>query len=111
MSEHPAVPLEALFDEDGSCPNENAGFDVRQVLNTAKVILGRDVMTGREFILFGRETVERVASGQEPEGAELLVVSLDDDERSNDLQRILALVEAIKGHHDYRRASDEPRTP
>lgn len=104
MTEHPAVPIEALFDEDGSCPNESAGFDVRQVLNTAKVILGRDVMTGREFILFGRDTVERVASGQEPEGAELLVISLDDDERSNDLERIIGLVETIKGRHDYRKA-------
>jgi len=107
MNEHPAVSIEALFDVDGSCPNESAGFDVRRVLNTAKVILGRDVMTGREFILFGRDTVERVASGEEPEGAELLVVALDDDERSNDLQRILALVETIKGRHDYRRAGNK----
>jgi hypothetical protein len=102
MSQHQAIPIEALFDTDGSCPNESAGFDVRHVLNSAKVIVGRDVMSGREFILFGRDTVERVAQGEEPEGAELLVVALDDDEKSNDLQRIIALVETIKGRHDYR---------
>jgi len=102
MTDHQAIPIEALFDVDGSCPNESAGFDVRGVLNTAKVIIGRDVMSGREFILFGRDVIERVATGQEPEGAEMLVVALDDDGRSDDLKRIITLVETIKGRHDYR---------
>jgi hypothetical protein len=104
-----AIPIDALFDLDGSGLNESAGIDVRGALEAAQVILGHDVMTGREFILFGRETVERIARGDEPEGAATLRVALDHDPRGGDIERITALVAAIKGRHDYR-PFDEPRS-
>jgi hypothetical protein len=102
MSDIEAIPINALFDASGSRPNEAAHFDVRQTLQAADVIVGRDVMTGDEFILYGRDTVQRIARGEEPEGAGVIVISLDQDGKSDDLERIIMLVEGIKGRHDYK---------
>lgn len=96
------IPIDALFDLDGAGLNESADIDVRGALEAAQVILGHDVMTGHEFILFGRQTVERIARGIEPEGAVTLRVALDHDPASGDIARITALVAAIKGRHDYQ---------
>src|SRR5579864_2249585 len=105
MSDIEAIPINALFDVTGSRPNEHADFDVRKTLRAADVIVGRDVMTGHEFILYGRDAVERIAaSGDDSEDAGVIVISLDQD--SDDLERIIALVKTIKGRHDYRALSD-----
>lgn len=104
MNPPDAVPINAFFDSTGTRPNDSADFDVRQTLLDAEVILGRDVMSGDEFILFGRETVLRIASGSEPEGARTLRIELDRGDLANgseDLARAIALVEAVKGSHDY----------
>jgi hypothetical protein len=104
MPDSDAVPINAFFDSTGTRPNSDADFDIRQILLDAEVILGRDVMSADEFILFGRETVLRIASGSEPEGARTLRIELDRGdlaEGSEDLARAIALVEAIKGSHDY----------
>ncbi|HEY3965446.1 MAG TPA: hypothetical protein VGM05_12900 [Planctomycetaceae bacterium] len=104
MPDPDAVPINAFFDSTGTRPNESADFDVQQTLLDAEVILGRDVMSGDEFILFGRDAVLRIASGHEPEGARTLRIELDRGdlaEGSEDLARALALVEAVKGSHDY----------
>jgi hypothetical protein len=108
MSDLDAIPIDALFDLSGEGLNESAGIDVRGALEAAKVILGRDVMTGHEFILFGRETIERIASGAEPAGAVTLRVALDHDPRSGDIGRITTLIAAVKGRHEYR-SFDAPR--
>jgi hypothetical protein len=102
MSDIEAIPIEALFDASGARPNEAGHFDVRKTLQAADVIIGRDVMTGHEFILFGRDTVERIASGDEPDGAGVIVIALDRDAKSDDLERIVMLVEGLKGRHDYK---------
>jgi hypothetical protein len=105
MSDIEAIPINALFDLEGARPNEHAHFDVRKTLKAADVILGRDVMTGHEFILYGRDAVERIAaSADDSEDAGVIVISLDQE--SDDLNRIIALVELIKGRHDYRPLSD-----
>jgi hypothetical protein len=111
MPDSDAVPINAFFDSTGTRPNDSAHFDIRQTLLDAEVILGRDVMSGDEFILFGRETVLRIASGSEPEGARTLRIELDRGdlaEGSEDLARAIALVEAVKGSHDYVSAVQAP---
>lgn len=97
-----SIPINALFDLSGTKPNEAAGFDVRQTLDEAEVILARDVMSGDEFILFGRDVIRQIASGDRPEGAPTLMVELDRGPGSDDLERILGLIESFKGRHDYR---------
>jgi hypothetical protein len=105
MSDIEAIPIDALFDLTGSRPNTDANFDVRKTLRAADVIVGRDVMTGHEFILYGRDAVERIsASGDDSEDAGVIVISLDHE--SDDLQRIIAVVKMVKGRHDYRAISD-----
>lgn len=100
MSDLPGVPINALFDSTGMKPNEDAGFDVRRTLNQADVIIGRDVMSRNEFILFGREMVKRVAGGDAE--AAVLCIELDQGAGSDDLEKICTLIDAIKGRCDYR---------
>ncbi|HTI50559.1 MAG TPA: hypothetical protein VL475_06400 [Planctomycetaceae bacterium] len=102
MSDLEAIPIDALFDLSGTGPNESAGIDVRGVLEAAEVIIGRDVMSGREFILYGREKIQRIAEGTEPAGAVTLCIALDQDPGSGDIDRLTMLVAAVKGRHDYR---------
>jgi hypothetical protein len=40
--------------------------DPRQALHDVEVILGQDVMSGREFLVFGSETLEKVVQGGKP---------------------------------------------
>ena len=102
MSEIPGVPIDALFDVSGVGPNRHGDFDAREALNAASIIIGRDVMTRDEFILYGRETIERLARGEDVESSETLCVELDQGADSEDLERIIVLIETIKGQHDYR---------
>ena len=101
MSEIPGVPIDAFFDVSGTGPNRDRDFDARAALNGASIILGRDVMTRDEFILYGREIIERLARGEDVEESETLCVELDQGADSEDLERILVLIEKIKGRHDY----------
>lgn len=101
MSDLNPIPINALFDSTDTGPNEAAGFDVLQTLREAEVIVGRDVMTGNEFILFGRTAIQQIASGSAPEGVPVLCIALDQGPESDDLDRITGLISAIKGRHDY----------
>jgi hypothetical protein len=56
----PAIPIDALFDSAGIGPN--ALTDARQAICRADVIIGRDVTSGVEFVVYGRATIERTAS-------------------------------------------------
>jgi hypothetical protein len=107
MSDIEAIPINALFDSTGRRPNKYAAFNVRKTLQAADVIIGRDVMTGREFILYGRDAVERIAGTRDDsENADVIAISLDRDPKSDDLERIIALVKIVKGRHDYRAIGD-----
>lgn len=110
MSDLEAIPLNAFFDSTDTRPNEDADFDIRQTLAEAEVIIGRDVMTGNEFILYGRDTIQRVANNLEEEGAPVLCIALDQGAESDDLERVIVLISAVKGRHDYIAFGDtEPR--
>src|SRR5579871_1017249 len=93
----PVIPIEALFDETGTGPNKSA--DHRQALVAATVILGVDGKTRNEFLLFGRETLEGIARTGKAEF--LPVIRIELDQRSGELEKIIALVRMVKGHDDY----------
>jgi hypothetical protein len=101
MSNLEAIPINAFFDSTGTGLNEEADFDIRRILTDAEVIIGRDVMTGHEFILYGRDALQRLASDKDPEGVSALCIGLDQDEIGDDLERAIILVEAAKGRHEY----------
>ena len=90
------IPIDALFDDH--C-DVNESKDYRPVLNAADIILGVDVMSEREFLVFGRQALEQIAvSGQTDQ---LVVVKIALDQDSTELEKLIALVTVIKGSHDY----------
>jgi hypothetical protein len=95
--EHPdVVPIEALFGE-GRDPN--AEVEYRRLLAVADLIFGVDVMSGKQFILFGRLSLENlVRTGQ---SNTLGVVNVGLDQQTMEIEKLATLVQDIKGHHDY----------
>ena len=97
VPEHPdIVPIEALFGE-GRDPN--AEVDYRRLLANADLIFGVDVVSGKQFILFGRLSLEElVRTGQ---SNILGVVNVGLDQETIEIEKLATLVHDIKGHHDY----------
>ena len=90
------VPIEALFGE-GRDPY--AEVDYRRLLADADLIFGVDVMSGKQFILFGRLSLEKlVRTGQ---SNTLGVVNVGLDQETMEIEKLATLVQDIKGHHDY----------
>jgi hypothetical protein len=92
------VPIAAFFDSSGVRPNKSP--DYRPRLAAAQIILGVDRTSGNEFLLYGRELLERIARGTEAVPAAVLRIEMDQE--TDDLERATALVELVKGRHDYR---------
>lgn len=92
-----AIPINALFDATGLGPNPET--DTRQALRDAHIIMGLDVMSCRKFLVFGRGTQKKIASGrlQVPRTE---FISLDRD--TDELDNLIALVQVVKGRHGYR---------
>lgn len=91
-----AVPIAAIFDASGASFNPSA--DYRQQLSDAEVILGVDVMSQKETIVFGLQLLEEIAAnGTRP--IRVLRVALDFE--TDEMEHLLALVFVMKGHHDY----------
>jgi hypothetical protein len=97
VRQHPdIVPIEALFGE-GRDPNSEV--DYRRLLADADLIFGVDVMSGKQFILFGRLSLEKlVRTGQ---SNTLGVVNVGLDQETMEIEKLATLVQDIKGHHDY----------
>jgi hypothetical protein len=95
--EHPdIVPIEALFGEGRDAAAE---VEYRQLLADADLIFGVDVISGKQFILFGRLSLENlVRTGQ---SNTLGVMNVGLDQETMELDNLAALVQEIKGHHDY----------
>jgi hypothetical protein len=97
VPEHPdIVPIEALF---GEGRDTNAEVNYRRLLADADLIFGVDVMSGKQFILFGRLSLEKlVRTGQ---SNILGVVNVGLDQETMEIEKLATLVQDIKGHHDY----------
>jgi len=93
------VPLHALLDEAGTGPNLDAGFDVREFLAGADVILGVDVPTGEEFLVYGLDFLQRVVAAGV--GTPARVARVEVDQGSDELELLLALVAVVRGRYDY----------
>lgn len=79
-------------------PNLRRQFDPRPILSQADIILGQDVKTEKFFCLFGKDRLE---DGGIPWGLKTVVIGLErEDEKTEELEKICAVVQMIKGHHD-----------
>jgi hypothetical protein len=93
------IPLEAFLD-DNMGPNLSGGCDPRPVLHGADIIFGVDIMSGHEFIVFGRDVLEEIArSGQ---SRRLRVLYIGIDQETEELEKLLAMVQVVKGRDDYQ---------
>lgn len=95
------IPLHSLFAPDGANSNDEAGFDPCELIRGADVIMGVDVMSRRQFIVYGREFLEAATRSETPPLAGIITIELDEGIETDDLERLLGLVESIKGKHDY----------
>ncbi len=91
------IPIDALFNEELG-PNESD--DPREALQEAEVILAVDVMTQKEAVVFGKELLQEIASGKNAASVAMLRIGLDIE--TDELEKLLALVQVMKGYHDYR---------
>jgi len=96
------IPIAALFDE---AYGPNLSDDPRSDLHAADIIMGVDVMSQREFIVYGRDLLERIAAGTQATEASMMRIGIDQD--ADELQRMIALVITIKGSHDYQRHASQ----
>ena len=95
-----SIPVDALFADDGVGPNVQPEFDARQIIQAADVILGIDVMSRNTFIVFGREFLKGIAAGG-GSSQHSAIIKIELDEHTDELARLVKLVETIRGRHEY----------
>ena len=101
------IGLHALFDESGN-PNADAPHDPVEFIATADIIMGEDVTTpSKRFVVHGKERYEQlVANAVDGEvdlaGVRLVWVEIDVD--TDEYDRLIGVVHAIKGRDDYQMA-------
>lgn len=74
----------------------------RELIAEADLILGIDVMTKRTTIAYGIDQLIRMQKAKKSKRLEVVCIELDADEKSDDLERLAALMQIIKGHHDLQ---------
>ena len=79
-------------------PNSPALYRQRDI-EDAEVIIGIDRLTQKEFLIYGRERLQEIARSAEARGVNFLQIEFD--QRTDDLEKLLALVNFVKGRHDY----------
>ena len=93
----PTFPLSAFIQ-----PIEHGGevlnHKVLPILWEANIVIGRDVMTRSQFMLFGSDTLQKIANREVVE-TRLLVIELDQE--TDELEMAIALMKSQKGSHDY----------
>jgi hypothetical protein len=92
------IPIDALFAPGSVQPNFDNN-DPRPAVHRADIIFGVDVVSEREFLVYGKETLDRILSTGKAENCAVLKVELD--QNTDDLEKLIALVQVVKGRHDY----------
>ncbi len=95
-----SIPVDALLATDGTGPNVQPEFDARHIIQAADVILGIDVMSRNTFIVFGREFLKGIVEGG-GSSRHSAIVKIELDEQTDELTRLVNLVESIRGRHEY----------
>lgn len=100
------IPFHALYAADGKTLNTEA-FDARNIITNADIIFAVDVMTDHMLLVYGRDALQRIASGGESEILSILKIAID--EETDELQALLKLLETVKGRHELTASQAEPR--
>jgi|GEM_PF-1875742 len=96
VHDHPdIIPIEDFFRDSNSV--EEGGY--KQLLADADLIFGIDELSGKQSIVYGKMPLEElVRCGR---SNVLGVVNIGVDEETLDLEKLAAIVQEIKGYHDY----------
>lgn len=104
----PDVPGRPLAD---FCRHGSDGVEVNHAmlptLKRADVIFGRDVVTRNEFLVFGRDMLQRIAKGKAGKAgkrAGILVIELN--QATDELEMLGAMLLVHKGKCDYKASPD-----
>jgi hypothetical protein len=95
-------PLSALV--AGNAPRLTG--DARPLLAAAEVVLGVEVPTGGEFLVYGRQALQEVS--QSGEVGVLRVLRVELALEGDNLERLVGMVIATKGRHDFQPGGDAP---
>lgn len=93
------IPINAIFDEKLKPNRSDPTTDYVRLLAEADVILGVDVMSQRQFLVYGRELLSRIVDSGKGAECEVVRVALDQD--TLELELLIALVIQLKGTQDY----------
>jgi hypothetical protein len=94
------VSVDALFDLSGTGYNRDADFHPADLVNAADVILGVSREDGHEFLVYGKDFLERIVRTGKEESGTLLRVELDPE--TDDVEKLVALITRLKGRHDLQ---------
>lgn len=103
---HP-ISIESLFDETWTGPNQ--AKDPRRTVADAQLIIGIDVMSQQQFLVYGRKILEEILKTGVARKLPTLFVALDQE--TDELEKLVALVQVVKGYDDYQADEVVPLTP
>jgi hypothetical protein len=102
------IPLEAFIAADAGTGRISPNPEMLPSLHEAEIIFGVDVMTGHRFLLYGRAQLKRIAETGIEEMAPVLYIGLDQE--TDELEKVVIIVEVVKGECDYIGSDDEPES-
>jgi hypothetical protein len=100
MSDKKGVPLESFFAAENQPGEMRPNPAMTATLNAAQVIFGIDVMTRNEFLVYGRKALEKIQ--RTGKSKPLAVLYIEVDQEGDELEKLCAMVEVVKGRCDYR---------
>jgi hypothetical protein len=99
LSDVEVIPINALFDPSNVKPREKTTTHPLDLIEAADVILGHDLKSQRECLVYGQEALQRIAFGDSPKHARVVKIGID--QNGDDIRRLCELVQVVKGSHDY----------
>lgn len=93
----PSLTLEEVLGDDKTAWSST--FEAIELLSEMEVIFGRDIPTQDVFLVYGRQRLQDLV--HEENDIDLDVLIVDVDRKSDELNRLLALVQLAKQGYDY----------
>jgi hypothetical protein len=79
---------------------ELCSLEFRESLRSAAVVLGKDENTDNQFVVFGLDMLQVIASGKTRSDRAMLVVPIL--QHTDELEALITAVSIVKGRHDYK---------
>lgn len=92
------IPSMTLNEVLGDEKTWSTTYDVIDLLSEVEVILGRDIPTQEVFLVYGRNRLKDLANDK---SEDVDVLMIDIARKTNELDRLLALVQLAKHGDDY----------